>query len=391
MLFINPDSRANRDIPNIGLALAATFYNTKVIDLNTLPDPKDRFLHNKTDILGISVQSRTYNEALRIKELYKDKYPNAVIKSVSGFLDVQCCYPYISFDDDMNTDIPFGDEMPFPDYDLLDSIAIFSHNWQSGKWRYAIITSLGCPFSCTYCSASKRKIETRSIGHCVEELGRAKEKWGVTKFTILDDCFNARKERVLEFCEMVEPLKLRWGCANGLRADRFDEDTAKALYSTGCDFISFGVESSNNDVLKIIKKGETIEQIEKAVEIAKKYFRMVNGYFIIGLPGSSYEKDLASLKWSLRNNINAHFSYYVPFDKQIYYDTVFYGNDAEPVFDEYPSILQKEIFELTACMRADYKKSALKRIFRKLLLKLRFAPTSVPEFLRSELRSHIHA
>jgi radical SAM superfamily enzyme YgiQ (UPF0313 family) len=190
---------------------------------------------------------------------------------------------------------------------------------------------------------------------------------------------------------MVRPLNLKWGCANGLRADRFDDEIAKALFSSGCDFISFGIESSDNDVLKTIKKGETVHQIERAINIAKKYFSKVNGYFIIGLPGSSYDKDLSSLRWALKNNINAHFSYYVPFDKQMHYDTIFYGNNAKPVSSEYPGILQKKIFDLTACMRADYQKSFLKQIFSKLLLRLRFAPASIPEFLRSELGSHIHA
>lgn len=390
MIFINPDSRANRDIPNIGLALSATFYKTRVIDLNTMPEPKDRFLDFKTDILGISVQSRTHSEAVRIKEIYRKKHPDAAVKSVSGFLDVQCCYPYLRFDKDLNPGIPFGDGMPFPDYDLFDSADLFRGNWQTGRWRYAIITSLGCPFSCTYCSAGKRRIDTRSAGHCVEELRIAIEKWGITKFVILDDCFNAKKDRVLEFCSQVKPLNLKWGCANGLRADIFDDEIARALFASGCDFISFGIESIDDNVLKGIEKGETIGRIEKAVEIARKYFKAVNGYFIIGLAGSSYEKDLSGLIWALKNNINAHFSYYIPFDRQIYYDAIFYGTGAEPVSDEYPKDLQKKIFEMTACMRADYKGNRLERVLNKLFLVLKFAPQSAPKFLLDGVRFLIH-
>lgn len=387
MIFVNPDSRANRDIPNIGLALVATVYDTHVIDLNSRPEPKDRFLDKETNVFGISVQSRTYHEALSIKKLYSEKYPEAACKSVSGFLDVQCCYPYISLNDDLNPGIPFGDRMPLPDYDLFDSIDIFKKNWQSGCWRYAIITSLGCPFSCTYCSAGKRRIDTRSVGHCLEELKTAKEKWNIAKFIILDDCFNAKKERVLEFCEMVEPLGLEWGCANGLRADRFDDEIAKALCRSGCDFISFGVESADNSVLMNIKKGETLEQIEQAVGIAKKYFRSVNGYFILGLPGSSYEKDLESLRWALKNNVNGHFSYYVPFDKQMHYDAIFFGNGAEPLSDVYPRGLQKQIYEMTACMRADYAGGTARKTLGRFSLALRAAPTSLPGLICHGLRA----
>lgn len=390
MIFVNPDSRANRDIPNIGLALAATHYRARVIDLNTKPVPPDRFLNEETDMLGISVQSRTYNEALRIKKLYTGKYPGATIKSVSGFIDVQCCYPYVSLENDLNPGIKFGDDMPLPDYSLFDSIDLFKYNWEAGLWRYAIMTSLGCPFSCIYCSASRRRIYTRSIEHCIEELKVAKERWNISKFIILDDCFNAEKDRVVRFCDMVRPLGLAWGCANGLRADRFDDEIARALYSSGCDFISFGVESSDEGVLLRIRKGETVEQMEQAVLIAGNYFPSVNGYFIIGLPGSTYEKDLASLGWALKRAMNAHFSYYVPAGSDLSCDTLFYGSGAEPVSDEYPRELQKKIFNMTACMRSDYSGGFRKRLLNKLYLVLKFAPLAAPRFLLRGLRSHFH-
>lgn len=128
MLFVNPDARVNRDIPNIGLAYAATYHGVRVIDLNTLPEPCDRFLCHKADVLGISVQSRTLGESKRIAELYQSKYPQARIKSVSGFLDVQCCYPYLDFEDRISYDIPFSDEYPFPNHELFDSLPVFLGN-----------------------------------------------------------------------------------------------------------------------------------------------------------------------------------------------------------------------------------------------------------------------
>ena len=66
----------------------------------------------------------------------------------------------------------------------------------------------------------------------------------------------------------------------------------------GCEDISMGIESSDPEILKIIKKRRNNRADRKAEKAAKKYFNKVNGYFIIGLPGSSYEKDLASVNWS---------------------------------------------------------------------------------------------
>lgn len=352
MIFVNPNAKSNKNTPNISLAYAATVFGSKVIDQNTMNYPADRFLIAPSNILAISIQTRTLKEAERIKKEYLKKYPESKIKTVSTAIDIQCCYPYLEWPDGIVFKKEFGDEYPFPDYELFDSFPIFEKNWRSGDWKYAIMTSLGCPYSCDYCMCKNRKWKFRSARNSFEELNWAKEKWGIKKFQILDDCFNFNEERVIEFCEMIKPLGLSWSCTNGVRADKFSEKMAKAMKESGCEEISIGIESSDPEILKSIKKGETIEQIERAIISAKKYFNKVNGYFIIGLPGSSYEKDLASVNWSEKMVINAHFSYHVPAKEGVIEsDALFYGEGAKPTSDAYPKELQKKIYNLTAPMR----------------------------------------
>ncbi len=182
MIFVNPEAKVNQDTPNIGLAYAAIHFGVKVVDLNTLPKPRKRFLKYKTDVLGISVQSRTYSQSQRIAKLYKSKYPEAKIKSISGFLDVQCCYPYLEFDDKIEYSEPFSDRYPFPNYELFDSFKTFKKKWQTGEWMYAIMTSQGCPYQCVYCVSRNRKWIARSAQNCYEELKQAKEKWAIKSF-----------------------------------------------------------------------------------------------------------------------------------------------------------------------------------------------------------------
>jgi radical SAM superfamily enzyme YgiQ (UPF0313 family) len=353
MLLINPSAKTNKEIPNLQLAYIGTISDSKIIDLNSRPEPFNRFLDYQTDVLGISVQSRTYGEAKKIAKLYKEKYPNSQVVSVSGIIDVECCYPFLKLENDLNFPQPFDDNLPFPNYELFDSFEIFKKHWQSGDWPYAIMTSHGCPYQCIYCAAQKRIWQARSIKNCYQELKRAKEKYGIKAFQILDDCFNLDPERAIEFCQRVKELNLQWFCSNGLRINNFNEKLAKALAESGCREVSFGIESIDEEVLKNIKKGITLEQIEEAIKIAKKYFRFVNGFFIIGLPGSSYKKDLESLHWALKQGINAHFSYYIPFDKLMVLDETFYGKLSGPISNEYPKGLQKRINELTEFMRGE--------------------------------------
>jgi len=128
MILINPYAGVNFDIPNIGIAYAATLLNCKVIDLNTKPFPKNRYLKIQSDVVGISIQSRTYTQAKKIIENYKKRYPEAKLKSISGIIDIQCCYPYIDLEEKIEINIPFSDELPFPNYELFDSFPIFQKN-----------------------------------------------------------------------------------------------------------------------------------------------------------------------------------------------------------------------------------------------------------------------
>ena len=349
-LFVDPASEIYINIPNMSLAYAATVYDTPVVDQHVLPYPRDRFMKYETKTLGISIRSFAYREAMRIIKKYSHRYPQANIKSISG-LDVQCCYPFFDLSEHLSLNVDFSDNLPFPRYELFDSFNYLSTNWRLGLWHYPLLTSLGCPYQCIFCASRNRTYKTRSVENCVGELAQAKEKYRIVSFEIIDDCFNLDKSRVMNFCETVRPLKLTWLCSNGLRADRFDEEEASALKSSGCKVVGFGIESVSQDVLEKIRKGETIEQIEKAVKIAKRYFSEIKGYFIIGLPGSSYEKDLASIEWVRRMAIKPIFSYYLPESNKLTAETgsperIFFGSKAQPQSCAYSPDQQHRIYSI---------------------------------------------
>ncbi|MFA5406158.1 MAG: radical SAM protein [Candidatus Nanoarchaeia archaeon] len=369
MILINPNSGINRDLPNMSLAYIATLKKSRVIDLNTKQKPKKRYLKVNDDTALISIRSAAYNESKRIKAEYKRAHPKSRVKSVTGVVDVQCCYPFNQFKSNVNINNDFNDKLPFPDYSLFDSYETFRDNWSSGKWAYPVLTSLGCPFQCIYCASRNRRLRMRSAKNCYEEIKKAKKEYDIKSFQIIDDCFNAVNKRVIEFCELIKPLNLKWFCTNGLRADLFNKEQAKAISGSGCNHVSFGVESLSLVVLKNIKKGLKPEQVKKAVRIAKKYFRSVNCYFIIGLPGSTYKSDLANVEWVKNEGVNGHFSYFIPPTDDSRADMTFYGEHAKPQSDAYPKEQQEAIYKMTQSMRPYTIKYYLRRLLKKVLNK----------------------
>ena len=63
---------------------------------------------------------------------------------------------------------------------------------------------------------------------------------------------------------------------------------SEALYqnmrAAGVQLLSYGLESGNQDVLDFYRKGTTIEQAQRALELADKFGIFTHGNFILGAP-----------------------------------------------------------------------------------------------------------
>lgn len=206
------------------------------------------------------------------------------------------------------------DSLPFPSYDNFSSVIK-----SGGVIRdYPLLTSRGCPYNCTFCCVHRvigKKWRARSPENVVSELKLAKEKYGISRVAIIDDNFTLDRNRALRICDLVikEKLGLEMRCLGGVRADKLDLELLKKMKEAGFLHLSIGIESVNPLVFSKIKKGESLEAIKKAIENAKKAGIRMNGYFVIGLPYSTYESDLESIKFAKEAGITAWWGIATPF------------------------------------------------------------------------------
>jgi radical SAM superfamily enzyme YgiQ (UPF0313 family) len=82
-------------------------------------------------------------------------------------------------------------------------------------------------------------------------------------------------------------LKISWCCPNGLRLDTLTEDVVRLMKQSGCYYISVGIESGTDRILKLMRKQLTLKQIRQQVLMIKNSGMDVNGFFIIGYPGET--------------------------------------------------------------------------------------------------------
>ena len=124
------------------------------------------------------------------------------------------------------------------------------------------------------------------------------------------------------------------------------------MKKAGCANILFGVETGSTRTRKSIGKDIANRDFIDVFRTCRKIGINTYATFIIGLPGTTYEKDLKMLEWANKHRLNAHFSYYVPREGELPVDCLFYGEVAEPKADTYPHEQQKELYEMTKARRA---------------------------------------
>lgn len=158
----------------------------------------------------------------------------------------------------------------------------------------------GCPYECIYCrhpGMSGRKVFYRDIKKVIEEIKLIKRIKKGEGFKILfnDEAFVVNRKMALEFCDRLinEGLKISWSSYG--RIDRMDEELIKRMAQSGCSSIYYGVESGSNRILKIIKKGFTIEEAVRVVLLTKKYMKEIWTSFICLYPFETREEFIDTL------------------------------------------------------------------------------------------------
>ncbi len=181
----------------------------------------------------------------------------------------------------------------------LDVFPLINRSLLMNEKRYTsedmglIMTSRGCPYSCTFCSTNTKNVSYRSTENIIAEIKSIKNRYGTTQFSIKDDSFTVNKNKVINFCQELisQKIRINWQC--NTRLNLVDEDLLKLMKKAGCNSIAVGVESGSDKILKFINKGLTKEDIRQGIKIIKKSGIHCTGYFLIGVPGET-ESDIES-------------------------------------------------------------------------------------------------
>ena len=190
------------------------------------------------------------------------------------------------------------DGLPYPARHLLPvekySVIIALHPIAT------IVSSRGCPFQCEYCSKdiNHNKYRVRDPKKFVDEMEYLIKNYKVKEIIIIDDTLTLNKNNITAICKEIinRNIKIKW--ESPTRVDCVDPELLKLMYKAGCRRLRYGVESGDQEILSLMKKGITLKQVEDAFKWTKKAKIEAFAYFMIGYRNETEETIKKTIKFA---------------------------------------------------------------------------------------------
>lgn len=248
-----------------------------------------------------------------------------------------------------NQDRPFLEDMdslPFPARHLLDN-SLYRRP-DTDEAMTSIATNKGCPAKCIFClvpPVSGYKIHSRTPKSIASEMVLCKEKYNIENFYFRADTFTWFKEWTIDVCKAIVDtgMKFHWVCNS--RVDRIDEERLSWMKRAGCWLIGFGVETGDEELLKKMKKGATLPQAQRAVDLCHQMKMKAYLFFTFGLPWEDETSVNKTIEFSKK--LKGDFCEF-----QIMYP--FPGTELYTIASEYHLFDKEDLF------RGDYKQGIIK-------------------------------
>ncbi len=344
--MINPDP-IPRVLPPLGISYIAEVLqkNSHKVEILDIGFEKKINLEN-VDFIGITATTLIYLDAKsiikKIKKInpeipiiiggthasilpdfvLKDSDADAVVVGEGEFIFLEIANKNIKAEGIIYAPIVNNlDDIPFLTYSYLDIKKYFNYEgtdrirWSLPQPSIAMVGTRGCPYSCTFCASKSlfgKIVRFRSVENIMEEIDFLIKKHKIKSIYFYDDTLTLRKKWMDELCNELKKRDLKWIC--GTRVDAVDKKMLIKMKNSGCKYISYGVESGSNRMLKdVIKKGVTIEKAEEIIKLTDKIGIGIIANYMFGIPGETEEDLKLTLKAVKRIPADAaEFSIFIP-------------------------------------------------------------------------------
>ncbi len=184
------------------------------------------------------------------------------------------------------------DDLPRPDFGLIDIEHYISESRSlfGGLRSIDLNVDRGCPYRCAFCyniKFNRRRWRAMSAGRLLDLVAELKKKYSLEAVNFVSDNLFVKTDRILEITRgLIERgLDIKWH--SDIRIDtflKFGDADLELIKKSGCDHLTFGVESGSDRVLKQIDKDITVADVLKAHKKVVAAGFKANYHFMLGFP-----------------------------------------------------------------------------------------------------------
>ena len=204
-------------------------------------------------------------------------------------------------------------DLPGQAWDLLDMSRYRAHNWHcfgnpESRSPYASLqTSLGCPFTCSFCCINAPfttpMLRVWSPDNVIGQIDRLVSEYGVSNIKIPDEMFVLNRRHVIGICDRIIERGYRLNIWAYARVDTVQDEVLEKLARAGFTWLGLGIESGSQHVRDGVEKGRFGErEIVATVDRIRAHGIHVAANYIFGLPDDTLESMRATLDLSLTLN-----------------------------------------------------------------------------------------
>jgi len=279
ILFIQPTQYAESgklckqkkiNLPGLAFPLLAA-YTPSHWDVEVLIEVVDEIdFDSKADIIAIGTMGHATFRGIEIAQEFKKRGKIVVMggymasiafeeamKHVDSVVigDAEISYPKMLQDFEetgtvkprYNYPIQELKNLPLPRYDLLTRKKIGS--------MLPVQAGRGCSFTCSFCSIAclyKGEYLFRPVDEVIRDIIEVK-RLGFKRFYLIDDNIVSNPKYLKELCLKITPLKMKWASQCAIHLAK-NAELLKIVRDSGCDLMSFGVESIRQDAIDSLDK-----------------------------------------------------------------------------------------------------------------------------------------
>jgi len=233
---------------------------------------------------------------------------------------------------------------------------------------------------CTFCTHHQNKTYVEySLGQIKQTIIQSNQK----QFFFIDDMIS--KKRLLKLAELLTPLKVTWTCQLRPTKD-LTKEILETLYNSGLRIIIWGVESGNDRILKLMKKGTNVKDIINVLKDSKRARIKNILYIMFGFPTETKEEFLDTINFLKKNEDNIDLISTSIFGLQK--GTPIYNNPKEfkitKIIEQKRTVLDPKITYLTQKGMTQNEAEALRKSYKKTIDKINKYPKTM-NFFREHL------